>query len=193
MDNEQIKKIMVKQSLQSESESTIDQRVERYLEIDHQGIIGGHHFAAASSECINLYRDGYFISAVMVSQAVNEGIMRFVAEKNGIDLHPNNNKSETKDIYTLIDEFEEKNIISHNGAEASKGIYKSFRNDVHHMNPKVADIPFRQLAKRNLQALATVEKELFGVDIKDGKFAPHQPKYWDIGKDGRATAFLRFE
>jgi hypothetical protein len=193
MDNKQIKKIMVKQNLQSELKITIDQRVERYMEIDHQGIVGGHHFADASSECINLYRDGYFISAVMVSQAVNEGIMRFIAERNGIDLHPNNDKGKTKDISTLIDEFEEKNIISHNCAEASRGIYKSFRNDVHHMNPNVADIPFQQLAKRNLQDLATVEKELFGVDIKDGKFAPHQPKYWDIGKDGTAPVFLRLE
>lgn len=190
MDNKQIKKFMVKQNLQSELEATIDQRVERYMEIDHQGIISGHHFAAASSECINLYRDGYYISAVMVSQAVNEGIVRFIAERNDIDIHLNNNRGETKNISTLIDEFEGKNIISHSCAEASRYIYKSFRNDVHHMNPTVATIPFQQLAKRNLQCLATVEKELFGMD-KDGKCT--QPKYWDIGKDGTAPAFLRLE
>ena len=49
-----------------------------------QGIIGDHHFAKASSECIGLYRDGYLFSAVMVSQAVAEGIWRFVLERNQI-------------------------------------------------------------------------------------------------------------
>jgi hypothetical protein len=42
--------------------------------VAHQGIVPNHHFAAASSECIDLYRDGYALSAVMVSQAVAEGI-----------------------------------------------------------------------------------------------------------------------
>jgi hypothetical protein len=43
----------------------------------------------------------------------------------------------------------------------------------------------QQLAKRNLQDLATVEKELFGV--------PRQPKYWDARENGTAPAFLRLE
>ena len=38
----------------------------------HHGIIPDHHFAKASTECIGLYRDGYLLSAVMVSQAVAE-------------------------------------------------------------------------------------------------------------------------
>ena len=79
-----IKKVRIKEDLQSSLDQTLDQRIDRYLEVDHQGIIGNHHFAAASSECINLYRDGYYISAVMASQAVNEGIVKLVAELNGI-------------------------------------------------------------------------------------------------------------
>lgn len=182
MEGKQLKITLVKQSLQSELESTIDQRVERYLEIDHQGIIGAHHFAKASSECINLYRDGYFISAVMVSQAVNEGIIKFIAEKNGIK-HEN--------FTCSIDEFVNKKIISKECAEATNKIWKSFRNDVHHMNPKVDSIPFQELAKNNLLNLAVIEKEIFGVDVKDGKLAPHQPQYWNIGDDGLVPVFLR--
>lgn len=184
MDKKQIKKITVKQNLRSELESTIDQRVERYLEIDHQGIIGAHHFAKASSECLNLYRDGYFISAVMVSQAVNEGIIKFVAEKNGI---------ERKEFLEWIDEFVKKDIISKKCAEATTRIWESFRNDVHHMNPKVASIPFQKLAKGNLQDLAIIEKEIFGVNFKDGKLVPHHPQYWDVRNDGTAPVFLRLE
>ena len=55
-------------------------------EVAHQGVIPNHHFAVASSECIKLYRDGYLLSAVMVSQSVTEGIWRFVLERNQIQL-----------------------------------------------------------------------------------------------------------
>lgn len=178
-----MKKVFLKESLQSELDQTLDQRVDRYMQIDHQGIIGNHHFTAASSECINLYRDGYYISAVMVSQAVNEGIVKFVADRNGI--------KEKKEQGDLMDEFVQREIMSSVCAEASKKIWCSFRNDVHHMNPKVASIPFQQLAKRNLQDLATLEKEIFGCDFKDGKLVPHHPKYWDVQKDGTVPVFLR--
>lgn len=184
MGKEHIKKISVIQSLQAELESTIEKKVERYLEIDHQGIIGNHHFARASSECIDLYRDGYFISAVMVSQAVNEGIIKFIAEKNGIT---------HEGFSERIKEFVSRGIISSECATATTKIWRSFRNDVHHMNPKVDSIPFQELAKSNLQNLAVIEKEIFGADFKDGKLVPHQAQYWDIGNDGTAPVFLRLE
>jgi hypothetical protein len=153
------------------------------MEIDHQGIIGNHHFAAASSECINLYRDGYYISAVMVSKAVNEGIAKFVAERNSI--------KERKEHGDLMDEFVQKGIMSLGCAQASGRIWGSFRNDVHHMNSKVASIPFYQLARRNLQDLATIEQEIFGTDHSDGRLVPHHPQYWDVREDGTVPVFLR--
>ena len=74
----------LKSEMRAALEQTIEIRVERYLEVEHQGVIPNHHFAAASSECINLYRDGYLLSAVMVSQSVTEGIWKFVLERNQI-------------------------------------------------------------------------------------------------------------
>lgn len=180
-----IKRGQLQEGLRSALEQTIDQRINRYLEIEHQGIIGNHHFADASSECINLYRDGYFISGVMVSQAVNEGIVKFVAERNGI--------KEKKEHSELMKDFTQKEIMSSECTEASERIWRSFRNDVHHMNPKVAFIPFQKLAKRNLQDLAIIEKEIFGVNFKDGKLVPHHPQYWDVQKDGTVPVFLRLE
>lgn len=178
-----MKRQLIKDGLLSELEQTVDQRIGRYMEIDHQGIIGYHYFASASSECINLYRDGYYISAVMVSQAVNEGIVKFIAERNAI--------KEKKKHSDLLDEFVQKSILTLECAEASKKIWGSFRNDVHHMNPKVASIPFQQVAKRNLQNLATIEKEIFGADFRNGELVPHNPKYWDVQKDGTVPVFLR--
>jgi hypothetical protein len=57
---------------------------ERKNEVEHQNVIAYHHFAAASSECLDLYKNGYYISTVMVSQAVAEGILRFILERNNL-------------------------------------------------------------------------------------------------------------
>jgi hypothetical protein len=194
MNDAEIKKIEIRQDFQSEFNYTIDQKVERYLEIDHHKIIANHHFSEASSECIKLYSDGYFMSAVMVTQAVNEGIVRFVAERNSITFQPDNDKNKTKSMPKLINELEQKGIFLKDCAEASRQICKSFRNDVHHMNPKVAEIisHFRDLAKRNIQDLAKIEKEIFGATFApDGRLILKQPKYWDFNKDGKVSAYLR--
>lgn len=177
-----IKRKEIQDDLRASLEHNINERVERYLEINHHWIIGNHYFATASAECIKLYRDGYFISTVMVSQSVNEGIFKFVAEKNSI-----NRESHEQ----LIEEIMNRSIISKECADASRRIWGSFRNTVHHMNPEVATIPFETLAKKNLQDLSVIEKEIFGVDIKDGKLIPHKPKYWDVQNDSTVSAFLR--
>ncbi|MHC4568580.1 MAG: hypothetical protein ACYTE3_22815 [Planctomycetota bacterium] len=178
----ELRRAQLRGDLRQIDEQTLDARLDRYMEIDHQGIIGNHYFAAASSECINLYRDGHFIAAVMASQAVNEGILNLLADRNGI---------QAADHSELMGKLQLGNVISAACATASERIWKSFRNDVHHMNPKVATIPFPQLAKSNLQALAIVEREVFAVDFSDGKLLPKQPQYWDVQKDGTVPVFLR--
>ncbi len=177
------RRAQLRDALRSSFEATIEARVERYLEIAHQTIIANHYFAAASAQCIELYWDGRFLSAVMVSQAVNEGIWKLVAERKGIG-----GKGEHSD---RIESLAKSSAISQQCAEASDRIWRSFRNDVHHMNPKVAQIDFRALARSNLQDLAVVEKEIFGCNVKDGKLVPHHPEYWDIQEDGTVPAFLR--
>ena len=82
--SEMVKRIRVKETIESQCQSFMEEKIDRYMAIEHQGIIGGHYFAPASSECIYLYRDGYFIGAVMMSHAINEGIIKFVAERNNI-------------------------------------------------------------------------------------------------------------
>ena len=186
-----MKRIRLRESIESQCKSSIEAKINRYLEIEHQEIIGGHYFSASSSECIYLYRDGYFIGAVMMSHAINEGIIKLIAERNNIGRHKTDGY--TKTIKELIDEFKERNIISQSCANASTRIWNSFRADIHHMNPKVAEIPFQDLAEKNLKYLSTIEKEIFGFDINNGAISPHQPKYWDINEDGTMTAFLRLE
>ena len=40
-----IKRQMVKESIESQCNSFIEEKIDRYLEVEHQGIIGGHYFA----------------------------------------------------------------------------------------------------------------------------------------------------
>ncbi len=189
--SEVMKRIMTRESIESQCKSFIEEKIDRYLEIEHQGIIGGHYFAPASSECIYLYRDGYFIGAVMMSHAINEGIVKFVSERNGIER--NKTDGTTKAVEDLIDELREKSIISNVCADASMRIWRSYRNDIHHMNPTVAKIDFQKLAQQNLKYLSTIEREVFDFKINNGAIVPTQPKYWDIRSDGTAAAFLRLD
>ena len=127
----------------------------------------------------------------MMSHAINEGIIKFVAQRNTIDRHKEDES--TKTIEELICEFKEENVITESCANASIKIWKSFRADIHHMNPKIEKIPFQKLAQQNLKYLSTIEREIFGYGINNGAIVPHQPKYWDINTDGIATVFLRLE
>lgn len=188
---EAMKRIKVKESIEAHYQSFIDEKIDRYLEIERQGIIGGHYFASASSECIYLYRDGYFIGAVMISHAINEGIIKFVAERN--DIQKNKTDGTTKTIEDLINDLRGKEIISTDCGNASIKIWRSYRNDIHHMNPTVAKIDFKKIAKQNLNHLSIIEKEIFDFKIKNGAISPTNPKYWDIKKDGTASVFLRLE
>lgn len=177
-----VRRAQLRDELRQTDEQTRDARIERYLDINHQDMIGAHHFAAASSECINLYRDGHFIATVMATQAVNEAILKFLKERNGLCCCTHED---------LMKTLRQREIITQTCAEASEQIWGSFRNDVHHLNPKVSTIPFPVFAKANLHSLAVVEGEIFGVDVIYGKMHPKQPKYWDIQNDGTVPVFFR--
>ena len=192
--SDQLNRVQIAASLRESLEATIEQRVERYIEVSHQNVIPAHHFAAASTQCIELYRDGYFLSAVMVTQAVAEGIRKFVVERNGIE-QPAAAKDEAqeKDAPKTVALLFDKRIISQKCADAFNRIWRSFRNDVHHMNPKVATIPFPSLAKRNIMDLTTIEGEIFAFKWDNGRIIPLNRLYWDTRTDGAIGIFLRLE
>ena len=176
---------LVIEDLRQRDEQTREDRADRYLEVNQQGVIPNHYFAPASAECLFLYRDGHFIATVMTTQAVNEGILKFVAERNRIDY-----ENMTRD--DLLTTVLSNGIFSKDCFEASKQIYDSFRNDVHHMNPKVATINFYELAKKNIQNLSVIEREIWAAYHSEEGLVPLQPKYWDKNPDGTATISLRW-
>lgn len=181
-----VRRYQIRETLRAKFEGAVEGQIDRYIEVHHQSIVAAHHFAEASAECLDLYRDGYFLSTVMVSQSVAEGIFRFVMDKNSISP----DRRERPEMAELL---VKDGIVSNPCADAFVHIWRSFRNDIHHMNLKVADIPFPELAKRNIDDLATIEREIFAYHINNGKLSPVQPKYWDTQPDGKVPIFLRLE
>jgi hypothetical protein len=178
-----VRRHQIRETLRAKLEGDLERRIDRYLEVNHQNIVANHHFAVASTECLELYRDGYFLSTVMVSQSVVEGIFRYVLDSN-------RESSDGRERPELADFLVTQGIVSDSCAEAFIRVWKSFRNDIHHMNPKVAEIPFPQLAKRNIDDLAIIEREIFAYTAVDGKFFPVQPKYWSLNPDGAVPVFF---
>ncbi len=174
----------VRGHLKSRFESTFEERVQRALEVRPQIIIPHHHFTWASTECIYLYRDGYFMATAMATQALNEGLVRFIADRNGI--------SSNQDLYVLVDVFAAQNIVSAACAEAMRRVLRSFRNDFHHLNPSISNVPVQEIAKRNIEDIGVIEKEIFEHTYENGTLSPKQEKYWDVRADGTMLVSLRF-
>lgn len=180
-----VRRRMISDELRDMFEATIQERVNRHLEVSPREITANHHFTKPLVECDLLYRDGYFYSTVMVAQSVAEGISRFVAERNGLGLG--------KKLIgpKIVDHLVDKKLISKEYEDAFNRLWET-RNDLHHMNPEVGDICFLPLAKRSIQDLAAIEREIFaGSWSNDGRFNPTHPKYWDTREDGKMGAFLR--
>lgn len=175
--------LTVRHYLKSRFETTFEERVQRALEVRQQSIVPHHHFTWASTECIYLYRDGYFMATAMATQALNEGLIRFITERNGIP--PNQEPG------VLVDLFASKNIISTACADAMRRILRSFRNDFHHLNPSISKVPVQAIAKRNIEDIASIEKEIFEHSYQDGKINPRHEKYWDVTPQGTMLVNLR--
>lgn len=181
-----VRRDQIRETLRAKLEGDLERRIDRYLEVNHQNIVANHHFAVASTECLELYRDGYFLSTVMVSQSVVEGIFRYVLDRN-------QESSDGRERPELVELLISRGIVSGSCGEAFVRVWNGFRNDIHHMNPKVAEIPFSKLAKRNIEDLAIIEREIFAYTSVDGKFFPVQPRYWSLNPDGTVPVFLRLE
>jgi hypothetical protein len=176
----------LKRSIRSELERTIDAKIDRYLSANHQWLIADHHFAHASHECLLLYRDGYFTSCIMVAQALSDGILEFVAERNNVQRVQKETKQD------LAKRMQQDGILSQAFVEAFGRIRGSFRNDFHHMNLPVATVPLEALANRLIADLAALEREVFEYSIgAGGTLLPKNLKYWDMQPDGSVPVYVR--
>ena len=167
------------------SEDQLCEQIKLFLEVDYNRVIASQYFSQASCECIQAFRSRMFLSCVMLTHSVNEGIIKFVAERNQI--------KRTSDMPDTLDKLVSLNLITSVCARSSEAIWKSYRNDIHHMNPGISKITdWHGLAKRNLRHLATVEYCVFGHNINQGAMDLHYPQHWDITDDGKVKVYARF-
>ncbi len=177
---------LLKRSIFSDLERTMEERIDRYISVKHQWLIANHHFAHAAHECLLLYRDGYFTSCIMVAQSLTDGILNFVAKRNTFQ------QAEKESKQALAKRMQQAGILSQAFEEAVCRIQGSFRNDFHHMNPPVATVDLEVLAKRNITDLATLEREIFEYSFgAAGTLVPKNVVYWDLLPDGSAPVFVR--
>ena len=180
-----IEKKETEESLRMEFESTLSDRVSRYIQVKPHGISPNQHFASISGECAELYRDGHFYGCIALTQAVAEALVRFLCEQNS---------------WKPGKQFEEnvKNLCTRtkHPPQLADQLLKIWqrRDDYHHLNPSIEKdrSQLQILAEQKARLLASVEGEVFGFTVKQGTLIPNYPKYWDINGD-HSTVFLRLD
>lgn len=179
-----VEKAQAKDTLKQIFAMTLNERIERRLEIKPLGIIPNSHFAAVSAECYSLYQDGHYYGTISLTQAVAEALLRFLCEKNDLEFSsPENN----------VGKLQKKNIIPADLAQSFSNIRED-RNHYHHLNHQIErdKKKLEQLAKEKLSRLKQIEEELFAYSSNNGRLVPKFPKYWDQ-KDGKVPVYLRLD
>ena len=173
----------VLRELESRFAATLGERADRYLRIGAMQIIADTSFAAASSECIGLFRDGHFYGCVALAQAVGEALVRHMC-------HSNNFKP-GKSFEENLSKLKKRRFIS-DAVEADFTELWKRRDDYHHLNPSVlADREqLEGLAFAKVKALAQIEAWVFGFSPGVNGIALNNPQYWPR-EGGEARAFLR--
>ena len=190
MDKEKVDKLIKRRRLEDNLKQdfalTLSNRVTRYLELDFIKITPNTHFASISAECILLYRDGYYLACIALSQAVAEALVRFMCDRNQFGA------SISKDFEENVKKLHDRRIQP----DCSKMLMEIWegRHDYHHLNPNITvdRTKLQEIAKSKIISLHKIESVVFAFMIVDSAIKPKYPKYWDIS-NGRANAFLRFE
>ena len=191
MDREEVLKAIkrkeLEETLKGECLATIDERVSRYQELNFSQLTPNTHFAFVSVECINLYRDGYFLACIALCQAVAEAIVRLMCQRSKFSSISNDYE---KNIENL-----NKRGIQPDCDELFKVIWKD-RNNYHHLNPTIPTekSKLQDIAKNKILTLHKIESRVFEFAwTKDGAISPRYPKYWDFNENGLLNVYLRFE
>src|SRR5688572_19373881 len=134
----------------AECQTFVGERVDRYLEARHHGIVADTAFAPASAECIKLFRDGHFYGAISLSQAVGEALVRHMCRSN--KWKPAENFEEN------VLKLKQRNFIDA-AVEAQLLRLWEKRDDYHHLNPTVERDrgELEALALTKIRALGEIE------------------------------------
>ena len=172
--------------LVTDCRSLASERVERYLRAQHHGIVADTPFAPASAECIELFRDGHYYGAISLSQAVGEALARHMCRSNR--WKPAENFEEN------VRKLRQRNFIDETIGAHLLRLWEK-RDDLHHLNPRVARdrAELEELALTKIQALGEVERFVFAWEPSEtpGAIRLLRPQYWPGQRDGNVGVFLR--
>jgi hypothetical protein len=175
-----------KDKLRRSFERRLPKMAERRWLTNVQQIIPDGFFAAASTECREMFVGGHFYGCISLCQAVAEGLSKMVANvcksKKG------------KDFSDRVDRLLRQNLITREVAEAFHQTHGKDRDDFHHLNSDVEQDVRKLEARANgcLNALYQIEKELFAHGFTDdGGILPKHPKYWPKADATRLRAYIR--
>lgn len=177
----------IESDLRSQFQAELPSRVERYGKSRVHGIIPNGYFAAASSECRDLYVGGQFYGCITLAQSVAEGLAKFIAEKNGMP-----QVEEHAAQVNIIRKRGNPPPISELTSRAFKAIRGEDRNDFHHLDSDIEQdyIKLDARALACLEGLYRIESEVFAFQVIDGRIDPIHHRYWP--QDGEALqVFLR--
>jgi hypothetical protein len=173
------------QELREDFHATLSERVARSLRVEQHPRTANTHFASASAECLETFRDGYFYGCIALTQAVAEALARFMCRKKR---------------WRPAEHFEENVQVLFTRRAISETVKEQFlqiwsdRDAYHHLNPGVETDreKLEALAFDKVRLLNEIEKEVFAFQpTKDGVALKH-PEYWDTRDEGPPATFLRY-
>jgi hypothetical protein len=170
--------------LASRDAARADDRFRRQQASRVHQVIPSHWFAPASSECRALYVDGHFYGCISLSQAVAEGLSKFLAEHHGVS----HRQAQGLRVAALL----AAEAISSDAARAFQAIEGTDRNAIHHLNREIPrDAAMLEArAAECVESLYVIESEIFAFTVQGTAIAPRHPQYWTI-EGGMGQAYLR--
>jgi hypothetical protein len=184
---EPLKREHIEAELKSVDAATLNERVDRLLQVSRLQFVPMGPFAAPSAECVELFRDGRFYGCITLVQAVTEAVIRHVYWIE----RPNEDRTSFIRLTQRLETLHRSGIIREEVKELVENIW-THRNDFHHLDPSTQQRhqTLEALASEKLSLLSAVETEFFGYSVHEGTIMPNNPKYWDI-RDGKTLVYVR--
>ena len=162
-------------------------QTERHLRAKVHNTIPHDFFSAASAECKEMYVTGCFYGCITLCQSVAEGLSKFLAEKNGVQV---------KHGFTArVGRLKTEGVISDMSADAFDTVHSDDRDAFHRLNNNIEQ-DHEKLESRALEcldALYTVESEVFAYDVHEGRIKPKNEKYWPREGEDSLLVNVRFD
>ena len=166
---------------------TLDERIDRFMKVRHTRIVAGTQFAAASSECLELFRDGHFYGCIALCQSAGEALVWYMCECNSFP--------PAKYFEKNVKKLRRRGFIDGGFVEACDRLWGK-RNDYHHLKAGIVTDrrELEELALEKIGALTHMEGTVFAEVDSDtpGALRPKHPKYWPKKGKAQIGVYLRF-